>query len=437
MSTGKFRGWWITAAAFCTFGIAVGIPYYAMPFFYDYYEKPVSEGGFGWSRPEITLGFPLAALFTLWVGPILVHRFSPRRLILLGTALTALAFYGFGTMGGALSTYYLFWFIFVVGYIFSGPIPHQVIISQWFRRHRGKAMAVAYLGVGFFGACSAKFIARPLTEAFGFQTALQILGAIMIVAWPIAIWLMKDRPAEIGQFADGDREAHASAAIAPHSFQFLLRQRAFWLLLIGSTCSIGAIGSINQHMKLVFKDQGFTDQALLNYVFSEALFYIMVSSIAGRLVMGWMADRFTKKYVMTATYVLVGITIPLLLAVKPESVTSLALESPATLYVFAILFGFGMGADYMLIPLMAAEQFGVNSLARAMAIILPTDTIGQTWFPYGVSLLREHFGDYGVPLGAVFTVAMIGAAAIALLPGPGRKDETLHVQEPAGARVGG
>ncbi len=28
--------------------------------------------------------------------------------------------------------------------------------------------------------------------------------------------------------------------------------------------------------------------------------------------------------------------------------------------------GFAMGADYMLIPLMAAEQFGVNSLARAI-----------------------------------------------------------------------
>ena len=50
-----------------------------------------------------------------------------------------------------------------------------------------------------------------------------------------------------------------------------------------------------------------------------------------------------------------------------------------------------MGADYMLIPLMAAEQFGVNTLARAMAIILPTDTIGQTWFPYFVSLLRRAF----------------------------------------------
>src|SRR5438105_10492436 len=92
MKTKPFYGWWVTVAAICTFGIAVGIPYYNMPFFYDYYEKATLQGGFGWSRDQITLGFPLAALFTLWVGPMLVHRFSPRKLILIGTGATATAF---------------------------------------------------------------------------------------------------------------------------------------------------------------------------------------------------------------------------------------------------------------------------------------------------------------------------------------------------------
>ena len=135
-----------------------------------------------------------------------------------------------------------------------------------------------------------------------------------------------------------------------------------------------------------------------------------------------MADRFPKKYVMTATYVLVAATIPLLLIVKPEQTEYL--------YVFAILFGLGMGADYMLIPLMAAEQFGLNSLSRSMAIILPVNTIGQTWFPYFVSLLRQAFGDYAHAMLAVFAISVVGAAAIAMLPRYGKRDETLPLQEP-------
>jgi hypothetical protein len=96
-----------------------------------------------------------------------------------------------------------------------------------------------------------------------------------------------------------------------------------------------------------------------------------------------------------------------------------------------VLFGFGMGADYMLIPLMAAEQFGANSLARAMGVILPTDTIGQTWFPYAVALLREHYGSYDVPLAIVFGMAVFGAIAISLLPRHGRKDEMMRGAEPS------
>ncbi len=411
-----FFGWWIVAFAFLTFGIAVGIPYYGMPFFYDYYEKT-----FGWSRKEITLGFPLAATLTLWVGPLVMHRYSPRKLLAIGTGLTALAFLGFGTMGGSLPMYYAFWVLYIVGYIFSGPIVHQVIVSQWFRKNRGKAMAVVYLGVGVFGGLSQKAIAKPLTEGYGFQQALILIGGIMLMAWPLALIFMRDKPSEKGQFPDGGMFAPAEMKAEPKSFGYLLRQPAFWLLLIGSACSIGSIGSINQHMKFVFKEQGFTEQGVLNGMSSDATLYILWSSIAGRLIMGYLADQFSKKIVMMITYFMVAGTIPLLLLVTPGQ--------DMNLYVFAILFGFAMGADYMLIPLMAAEQFGVNTLARAMAIILPTDTIGQTWFPYGVSWLREYYGNYGVALNVVFITAAIGAIAIALLPGSKQENEVLPIQD--------
>src|SRR5208337_887847 len=119
--------------------------------------------------------------------------------------------------------------------------------------------------------------------------------------------------------------------------------------------------------------------------------------------------RFSKKLVMTATFALVASTIPVLLLVNPNHL--------GPLYIFAVLFGLGLGADYMLIPLMAAEQFGVNSLSRAMAVILPVNTIGQTWLPYFVSILRDHFGSYSIAMGVVLLIAVAGAISIAILPG--------------------
>ena len=100
----KFFGWWITAAALITSGLTVGVPYYNIAFFYDYFQR-----AFGWSRASITLGFPLAALFTIWAGPLFIHRFSARKLIVAGSALIALSLAGFSRMGSTLWIYYALW----------------------------------------------------------------------------------------------------------------------------------------------------------------------------------------------------------------------------------------------------------------------------------------------------------------------------------------
>ncbi len=405
-----FYGWWIAAASFFTFGIAVGLPYYNIPFFYDYFQK-----AYHWSRADITLGFPLAALLTLWVGPLIIPRFSPRLLIVAGTAFTGLAFFGFSRMGGSLPVYYGLWVLYAVGYFLSGPIPHQILISHWFLRKRGIAMGVVYVGVGLLAATGNRLVA-PLTAKYGFQAVLLFIGACMLLAWPVAIFIMRDKPGDIGQCADGDSSSNADTKRQAATFRELLHSRPFWLLLIGSLCSIGSIGAINAHMKFVFSDAGFRDQKLLDETWSLAAMIISIVSIAGRLSIGHLSDIFSKKRVMTVTYFVVAASIPMLLTVAP----------PAKPYLFAIVFGFAMGADYMLIPLMAAEQFGVNSLARAMAIILPVNTIGQTWCPQLVSILRAHFGTYVPPMAVVFGIAMVGAISILLLP----RHRTLHATLP-------
>jgi MFS family permease len=419
----RFYGWWITIACLTTFGISTGLPYYNKDFFNDYFKQD-----HGWSISAITLGFPLAALLTLWVGPVIIPRFSPRKLIVAGTGLTCLAFLGFSQMGNSLAWYYCLWFLYTVGYLLSGPIPHQIIMSHWFRKKRGMAMGVLYGGFGVVAALSVKALKefRARSANFDYHQALLMIGLIMFVAWPIAFFVLRDKPSEMGQFPDGDLMAPAEQKIQAKTIRYLLGQWSFWLLLIGSLCSIGSIGAVNVHMKLVFRDAHFPSQAALDSVALDAQFAILCSSIAGRLLIGWLADVFPMKYVMTVTYFIVAAAIPLLVSVTPNS-------NP---YVFAVTFGFAMGADYMLIPLMAAKQFGVNSLARAMAVILPVNTIGQTWVPYGVSMLRDSLGNYAFAMNAILVLAIIGAIAIAILPKDGAdQDVTAEKAVPQATRA--
>jgi hypothetical protein len=82
-----------------------------------------------------------------------------------------------------------------------------------------------------------------------------------------------------------------------------------------------------------------------------------------------------------------------------------------------------MGADYMLIPLMAADLFGLRSLGRAMSAILPSDTVTQFWFPNLIAHLRAAWGSYGSALWVSCLMAGLGALAIAGLPGRPVKEE--------------
>jgi len=390
------------ATSFVTFGIAVGVPYYNLPFFYDYFQS-----SFHWNIEQITLGFPLASLLTVWAGPLLIPKASPRKLIVAGTGLSALAFVGFSLMRGSLPIYFALYLLYTVGYICSGPIPHQLLVSYWFHKKRGRAMGIVYVGVGLFGGLGS-FFARSITEHFGFRNALLGIGALMLAAWPLAILVLRDRPGELGQYPDGSESPPSDAKSVPLELKTLLQLPSFWLLLVGSVCSIGSIGSITQHMKFVFRDAGFSSQNLLNATWTHSSVMILWSSIVGRLSIGYFADIFSKKGVMTTTYFVVAGSILLLLLVAPTK--------PMSVPWFSLVFGFAVGADYMLIPLMAAEQFGVNTLSRAMALILPLNTIGQTWCPYLVAFLRRRSGGYEMPMGVVFGVAMLGAVAIALLP---------------------
>jgi MFS family permease len=194
----------------------------------------------------------------------------------------------------------------------------------------------------------------------------------------------------------------ASAAGPGVPIRDILRNKYFYLLAIGSMCSIAAVGGTNQHLKLFLGlDRGMA-QANVAAIASLVLF----SSIGGRLLMGWLADRFPRKYVMILIYAIVAAAIPLLFIA----------DRPGALYAFAIVFGIGLGGDYMIIPLMAADLFGVRVLGRVMGVILTADGVAEATAPMLVGYLRDTSGNYVTGFSTLIGLALLGTVAVFLLP---------------------
>jgi sugar phosphate permease len=379
----------VAATSFLALFSISGLGFYGLSFFFDFMVRE-----FGWTLLQVTSG---NAFGKIVVGPLfgfgagwVIDRFGPRQLMMAGVCAMGLALFGLGSIS-ELPGFYFFYALNALGFVCAGPLPNQVLLSSWFARNRGRAMGVAYLGIGV-GWVVAPQIARALEQGYGWHSALKALGLIAIlVALPLVLLLPRQAPL-----------AAASTLGPPMAMKTLFGSRAFLLLAVASMCSIGAVGATNQHLKVFLTlDQGYTQAQAAGVVSTVGM-----ASLGGRLLVGWCADRFPKKYVMLIVYLLVAAALPLLFGSR-----SLALA-----LAFAVVFGVAAGGDYLMIPLMAAELFGVKVLGRLLGIVLTADGIAEALVPMVVGHLRDTTKSYSAGFSVLIAFALVGALAVGMLP---------------------
>ena len=387
LSSGQLK---VAATGFLSLFSIVGIMVYGLPFFYDFWVKD-----YGWSRATVTSGNAFAKVAVGLLGFFagwFIDRFGPRRLMLAGILMGGIALIGLSS-ADTLWQFYFFYVFSAMAYMCAGPLPNQVLTSRWFDKTRGKAMAFAYLGIGVGGMLVPQ-IAKWLNVQFGWHQALMMVGVLMVViSFPMA-WIVKENP-------DGtSNEVSKKEPTIPISK--IIKGWPFYLLVIGSMCSIGAVAGTSQNLKLFFSiDLKYSQGQSANIIS-----LVLLSSIIGRVLMGWLTDKFPKKYVMILIYTLVAVSIPLLYFAS----------SPGVIYLFAFIFGIGLGGDYMIIPLMAAELFGVKIMGRVMGLVLTADGLAEAFAPMLVAKLRDVSANYANGFAVLIILAVIGIIAVALLP---------------------
>lgn len=393
-----FYGWWIVGAAFLNLFFVVGIIFYGFPVFY-----PAFIESLGFTRSQVTQGFFLGMLAIglpsgLLAGA-LIDRIGARWVILTGIGFIGVSLLLMGSMT-KFWHYELLCILEVLGFVLAGPIANQVLVACWFRKLRGRAMGYAYLGLGLGGVIAPPLITF-LIQAFGWRHALEIVGLlILLVLFPVGIWITRSSPGELGLLPDGARltEEPSDVALSPGiAVRAAVRSKNFWLLVVGSALVVGAIGAVIQHFILFLRDQGFSRS-----VSSQFLSVLLASSLAGRVLVGYMADRFSKKNIMALFYLVIGASL-LLLGVA---------HGPLALWIFTISFGFSMGADYMLIPLVVAESFGTASLGKVLALIIMGYSLGQWGAPWIAGKIFDAEHNYDLAWRIMAVGALLGAGAV-------------------------
>ena len=416
-----FYGWWIVTAAFLNLFLAVGVIFYGFPVFYSAFVKYL-----GFTRAQVTQGFLFGFLFAglpfgLLAGAV-IDRIGVRWVILSGVVLSGTSLLLMGSIT-KLWQYEMLCIMQVLGYVLAGPISNQVLITRWFRARRGRAMGYAYLGLGLGGVVS-PLLVDFLIRTIGWRHALEAIGLLILaVLIPVGIWITRSTPADLGLDPDGIASSHASGnppgnapvsvteapVSASKGVAAAVRTANFWLILVGATLVIGAIGAVIQHFILFLKDQGYSGTTATR--FSTAL---LASSLGGRVLVGYLADRFQKKNLMALFYLLIGASILMLSAA----------HQPVAIWAFAVIFGFSMGADYMLIPLVVAECFGAASLGKLLALIIMGYSLGQWGAPWIAGAIFDAHHSYELAWKIMAAAGLLGAGVIYAVRPPPRQNSS-------------
>lgn len=415
-----FYGWWVVLALLPACIVHSGAPFYVFGIFY----KPfIAE--FGWSRAEIALTMTISMLTMGFSSPIvgkLTDIFSPRKMIVAGAVVGGICFLLLSKVT-ALWQLYLLYFIIGWSYAACGAVPVSAIVAKWFIDKRGMAMGFAMAGIslgGFLIAPTGAFI----LDALGWRmTYLYLAATSFILVLPPMLFIVRNSPEEKGLTPLVENAAADTAESTPHipssvsataemgewTLPEAIKTTTFWKVCLSIFCIYLGVGTVLQHQIMHLNDMGIAITAA-----AVALGLTGAFGAAGKVVLGIICDRVAAKHAAVFCFALQAVGIGLLLFAS----------SMPVIWVFVIVFGFAMGGQYALQPLVTVYFFGLRNFATIYGIVYMASALGSASGPLAAAYVYDIAGTYR-PSFAVCVGAAVVASLIIFSAGKPKKRNEL------------
>ena len=389
MRRAPFYGWVVVGAAFVTHFLSYGTQVIAFGLF-----LPAMADGLHVSRAALSGTFGLARLVSAAVAPVLgllVDRRGPRLLLVLGTLSLA---GGASVLAGAHTGWHVvvgYAVLMAVGGVALGELSADATVTRWFVRRRGRALAIATMGLSTAGIVIPLPLAYAITE-LGWRGAWLALAAAVLVLGTAAAVAMRARPEDHGLVADG-----AITAETPTEASFTARQAlrlpAFWLLLIGTNLGGLALFGVNIHLYSYLGDRGLAPATAAAVV---TLLYVLHT--AAKPLWGLIAERVHVRYCIAACYAGGGAGILILL-------TS---SHVAAVLAFTVVYGLTRGAQSFVTSLAWADYFGREAQGTIRGLAAPARFIASAAGPVLGGWLYDATGSYVQALVAFALAFLLG-----------------------------
>ena len=420
---------------------------------------PSLRDEFGWARGDFkfrdAINFWTTALISPFVG-ILIDRLNPKYLLMLGTSLLTLGYFGYSViangspvplleaiavltivalsgifslalremfrglswaaagviaavaaalglwlysqywMGVALKQVYMIHLLFSMALSTAGSMVVIYLVSSWFVRHRGLAIGIALVGTSM-GSAILPLLNPYLIEAYGWRQAYVYNAFMPIVLFVLVLLVIKGTPRHAGTVALGQSDAIADLKQHGLTFSQAIRTRTFWAIGVSGFLTYYAIFGFVQHLVLHLSKS--FDYALRDA--GRVLFFFSLVAMAAKLLNGALADRIDRHKVFMGC-----------LVIMLCGVIGLATMQREWVVASALVIGLGWGGLFTLYNMLAVNNFGLREIGRINGTISLLESFGVGFGSWITGRLFDAYGNYqvafSVQAAAVFLALLIG-----------------------------
>lgn len=392
------------------------------------------EADFGWSLTEMSLAVTVNLLLFGLTAPFaaaLMQRFGMR-------AVTATALLVIGA-GSALTVFVtapwqlLFtWGLFIgLGTGAMALVFAATVTDTWFAKRRGLVS-----GVLTAGSATGQLIFLPIiavaADDYGWRVATLIIAAGAFAVVPLVLFLLRDRPSDLGVGRYGEEDpapAEASAAanarpapgpsaaaLALGALHEAARSRAFWALVVGfAICGATTNGLIGTHFIPSAHDHGMPQTTAAGLLALVGIF-----DIAGTVLSGWLTDRVNPRILLAVYYAGRGVSLLFLPSLLSASVQP-------SIVVFIVIYGLDWVATVPPTIALCRELFGARG-PLVFGWVFAAHQVGAGIASVLAGMVRDQTGQYTF---AWFAAAGLCAVAAVVSASITRRAAADPVREPA------
>lgn len=358
---------------------------------------------FGWTYLAVSLAVSLRNVEMGLLAPVagfLSDRFGPRKVAFLGGLMCGIGFLMLSRTN-SLALLYIAFIVLSVGYTGLGQSVTTTVVANWFKKKIGVATGFAVAGFGA-GGILLPFMAWLIVE-HGWRLCSVVLGlGTWILVLPLSL-VLRHKPEKYGYWPDGEMPSFSTVdrngIKTIHSREVdltmarTIRTRVFWFMAFVFAVQFMVVQAVTLHIMPYGAAMNLSETTS-----AMVAMFIPVSSVAGRLLGGWLRDTLGSRHVLAATFLL-------------QSLGLVFLYYGHDLWqfiAFLVFFGPAFGGANVLRSTMIREYFGRIAFGSIHGLIMAIMTLGGFIGPALAGWIFDVRGSYQVAW-LIFAVTLLPA----------------------------